>query len=169
MTPAESGSGLRYMQPIANVLAPLIAEAPGSLVPCTTDEIAALEALIAPHRLPAAYVEFLRYGGKQLAGVFRGVDFSYAIARLMREDSYRDILRMLRRFDKAAVIPDTMFVINEHLGSNFTYFDLGEGDDPPIYLWEEGEGGLDTAIREHDRFSSFVLTLAKNHVKFARR
>jgi hypothetical protein len=157
------------MQPAADALAPLIAEAPESLVPCTTDEIAALEALVAPHRLPAAYVEFLRYGGKQLTGVFRGVDFSYAIARRMRENGYREILRMLRVFDKAAVIPDTLFVINEHLGSNFTYFDLGEGDDPPVYLWEEGEGGLDTAIREHDTFSSFVLTQAKNHVKLARR
>jgi hypothetical protein len=39
------------------------------------------------------------------------------------------------------MIPDTLFVINEHLAANFTYFDLGEGDDPPVYLWEDSDGG----------------------------
>jgi hypothetical protein len=46
---------------------------------------------------------------------------------------------MLRVVDKAAMIPDTLFVINEHLAANFTYFDLGDGDDPPVYLWEDGD------------------------------
>jgi hypothetical protein len=94
-------------------------------VPCTAEEVAALDALVAPHHLPAAYVEFLRYGGKELAGVFHGL--------------------------------------------NFTYFDLTEGDDPPTYFWEEGDGGLESAVRDHDAFSSFVLTQAKLRIEFLRR
>jgi hypothetical protein len=169
MIPAEPGTrGLRYLQPVADVLAPVIAGASNTLVPCTAEEIAALEALVAPHHLPAAYLEFLRYGGKQLAGVFSGVDFSYALARRTRENGNREILRMLRVVDKTAVLSETCFVINEHLAANFTYFELGEADDPPVYLWEDGNGGLDTAIREHDTFSSFVLAQAKNSVKFGR-
>lgn len=170
MTGADPGAGgLRYLQPVADALSPLIAEAPGALVGCTDEEIAALEAWVAPHRLPAAYVEFLRFGGKDLAGVFHGLDFSYAMALALRAHGNRDILSMLRRRDQTAVLPDTVFVINEHLGSNFTYFDLTEGDDPPTYFWEEGDGGLDTAVREHDAFSSFVLTQAKLRLEFLRR
>jgi hypothetical protein len=169
MTAPDPGSGLRYLQPVVDTLAPLIAEAPGSLVPCSDDEIAALEALVAPHHLPAAYVEFLRYGGKDLAGVFHGLNFSYRMTFVLRKDGSRDIVSMLRRRDPAALLPDTVFVLNEHLGSNFTYFDLSEGDDPPTYFWEEGDGGLDTAVRDHDAFSSFVLTQAKLRVEFLHR
>jgi hypothetical protein len=170
MTGFDPATGrLRYLQPVAEVLAPVLATAPTTLVPCTPEEIAVLEALVAPNHLPAAYVEFLRYGGKQLANVFRGVDFSYGQARRMRENGNREILRMLRICDKDAELPETVFIINEHLAANFTYFDLGEGDDPPIYLWEDGAGGLDAAIQEHDTFAGFVLTQAQNSVKFGRR
>jgi SMI1/KNR4 family protein SUKH-1 len=163
-----SDAGLHYLQGVAEILAPAIAEAPGSLVACSDEEIAALEQLVAPHRLPAAYVELLRYGGKQLGPIFRGVDFSYRMALAQRSHGNRDILKMLRVWDKTAALPETLFVLNEHLGSNFTYFDLGEGDDPPVYLWEEGDGGLDTAVREHERFSDFVLAQAKNAMKIGR-
>jgi hypothetical protein len=167
--------GLRYLQAAAGVLAPLIAAAPATLVGCSDAEIAALEAMVAPHRLPAAYREFLRYGGKELAGVFGGVDFSYKMARILRASGNRDVLSILRRSDRAAMLPVTLFVLNEHLGSNFTWFDLGAGDDPPVYLWEEPESaaagphGLDTAIREHDTFSAFVLVQAQIKVEYLRR
>jgi hypothetical protein len=165
-----------YLQPVVDLLAPLIVAAPATLVGCSASEIAALEALVAPRRLPAAYVEFLRFGGKQLTGVFGGVDFSYRHARIMREHGNRDVASMVRRQDDDAVLPDSVFVINEHLGSNFTFFHLDAGDDPPIFLWEEGEsgarragGGLDTALREHERFSAFVLAQARTHVEYLRR
>ena len=167
--------GLRYLQAAADVLAPLIAAAPATLVGCSDAELAALEAMVAAHRLPAAYREFLRYGGNDCAGMFSGVDFSYNMARILRASGNRDILSMLRRSDRAALLPVTVFVLNEHLGSTFTYFDLGAGDDPPVYMWEEPESaaagphGLDTAIREHDSFSAFVLAQARIKVEFVRR
>jgi SMI1/KNR4 family protein SUKH-1 len=169
MTPPDPGPSLRYLQPIADMLAPALAVATATLVPCSADEITALEALVAPHRLPAAYREFLAYGGKQLAGVFGSVDFSYALVWTEREHGNRDIRRMLEAWDRNAVLPESVFVINEHLGSSFTYFDLGEGDDPPVYFWEEGSGGLDTAVREHDTFSAFVLIHAQRWMKLASR
>jgi len=67
-------------------------------------------------------------------------------------------------------------VLNEHLGASFTFFQLDAGDDPPVYLWEERDldagrpgGGLDTAIREHERFSAFVLAQARIHVEHLHR
>jgi hypothetical protein len=173
---ATAAPRYRYLQPVVDLLAPLIVAAPATLVACSASEIAALEALAAPYRLPAAYVEFLRFGGKRLAGVFGGVDFSYRHAWVMREHGNRVVASMLGREDKDAVLPDTVFVINEHLGSNFTFFHLDAGDDPPVYLWEEGAleagragGGLDTAVREHERFSAFVLAQAQIHVEYLRR
>jgi hypothetical protein len=76
---------------------------------------------------------------------------------------------MLRRLDEQALLADTVFVINEHLGSNFTYFELDAGDDPPVYFWEEGEGGLETAIRERGSFSAFLLAEARVSIKLWRR
>src|SRR5262245_14044844 len=160
---------LRYLQPVVDVLAPAIVRAPATLAGCSDDEVAALEALVAPHRLPAAYREFLVFGGKRLAGVFGGVDFSYRHALIHRTHANRDVLRMLRVADKQAVMPDTLFVLNEHLGSNFTYVHLDAGDEPPVYFREEGNGGLATAIREHDSFSAFVLVQASITMRLARR
>lgn len=36
-------------------------------------------------------------------------------------------------------IPDTAFVFAMHQGCAFVFFRLGEGDDPPVYLFEEVE------------------------------
>jgi hypothetical protein len=72
---------------------------------------------------------------------------------------------MIRPWDKAAVLPRELFVLNEHFGSNFTFVRIDEGNDPPVYFWEEGEGGLNVATREHDTFSAFLLDLVQRHIK----
>ena len=77
---------------------------------------------------------------------------------------YRDIVAMIRSWDKEVMLPPELFVLNEHFGSNFTFVRLDEGDDPPVYLWEEGEGGLDVATREHDTFSAFLTDLVQKHI-----
>jgi hypothetical protein len=159
---------LRYLQPVADLLAPMIDAAPATLVGCNSFQIQALEGLVAPYRLPASYVEFLRFGGIKLGRLFNLVNLSYAQAWLIRSHPL-EIVRLLRRLDKGALLPDTVFVVNEHLASNFTYFELDAGDDPPVYLWEEGEGGLETAIREHDSFSAFLLATATVSIELWRR
>jgi hypothetical protein len=87
------------------------------------------------------------------------VDISYEMTWALLSHDYRDILTTIRPWDKAVALSRDLFVLNDHSGSNFTFVRLDEGDDPPVYLWEEGERGLEVATREHDTFSAFLLEL----------
>jgi hypothetical protein len=135
-----------------------------SVVPCTEQEIAAMAARLPGGRMPEAYRELLAYGGRKLGGVYAGIDISYEMSWALLSHDYRDILAMIRPWDKEVVLPPDLFVLNEHFGSNFTFVRLDEGDDPPVYFWEEGEGGLDVATREHDTFSAFLTDLVQKHI-----
>jgi SMI1 / KNR4 family (SUKH-1) len=133
---------------------------------CTVQQVAAMEALLpASHRLPGAYREFLLYGGESLLDVFNGLDISYQMSWSLLSHGKRDIIKMLRTWDPNPVLPPELFFVNEHLGSNCTFFKLSEGDDPPIYFWEEGEGGLECAVRQYDRFSAFLLDLIRKSIR----
>jgi hypothetical protein len=135
-----------------------------SVVPCTEQEVAAMAARIPGGRIPDAYRELLAYGGRKLGGVYGGIDISYEMSWALLSHDYRDIVAMIRPWDKDVVLPPELFVQNEHFGSNFTFVRLDEGDDPPVYFWEEGEGGLDVATREHDTFSVFLIDLVQKHI-----
>jgi hypothetical protein len=107
----------------------------------------------------------LAYGGRKLGGLYGSVDISYEMTWALLSHDYRDIVTMIRPWDKEVALPPELFVLNEHLGSNFTFVRLDEGDDPPVYVWEEGEGGLEVATREHDTFSAFLLELIQKHIR----
>lgn len=142
----------------------------GPVVPCSREDVDALQAMLpAPYKLPAAYVELLLYGGRSLAGVFQGIDFSFEMAKALLEHGNRDIVRMLQASAPGATLPPDVLVISEHQGSNFTYVRLTEGDDPPVYFWEEGEGGLETSVCEHPTFSAFVTKAVKDHIAYGVR
>ncbi|WP_017660524.1 SMI1/KNR4 family protein [Baaleninema simplex] len=89
------------------------------IIPCTLEEIAELEvSLSPPYKLPAAYKEFLLYGGKEMAGLFYMIDFSYNMAKLLAKTHYRDVIRMLRFWEGKDNLASEIFVLNENLGSN---------------------------------------------------
>ena len=135
-----------------------------SVVPCTEHEIAAMAAHLPGGRVPEAYRELLAYGGRKMGRLYERIDISYEMTWALLRDDYKDVLAMIRPWDKGVVLPPKLFVLNEHFGSNFTFVRLDEGDDPPIYLWEEGDGGLEAATREHDAFSAFLLDLVQKHI-----
>lgn len=155
----------KYIQAAIDALEHWDGFAKEPVVPCTEQEISAMAAQLPPQRIPEAYRELLVYGGRKLGGVYGAVDISYEMTWTLLSHGYRDIVAMIRPWDKDVVLPAHLFVINEHLGSNFTFVRLDEGDDPPVYLWEEGEGGLEVATREHDTFSAFLLQLVQQHVR----
>ena len=126
---------------------------------CTEVEVAELEALLSsPYKLPAAYKEFLLYSGRKMADFFKCCDISYGTSKGLIEDGYQDIIDMLigSGGEEDYLDPD-VFVIAEHLGANMYYFKLTEGDNPPIYYWDEGEGGLEASTVYSDAFSNFLL------------
>jgi hypothetical protein len=155
----------KYIQPAIDAFEGWPGSAGESVVPCTAQEIATMAARLPGGRIPEAYRELLAHSGKKFGGVYGGFDISYEMTWALLSHDYRDILTMIRPWDKAVVLPRELFVLSEHFGSNFTFVRLDEGNDPPVYFWEEGEGGLEVATREHDTFSAFLLELVQKHLR----
>ena len=63
-------------------------------------------------------------------------------------------------------IPPDLLVIETvvHCG-NYTYLLLSEGDNPPVYFWEEGEGGLEFSEKLANSFSDYFLKEIKTKAK----
>jgi SMI1 / KNR4 family (SUKH-1) len=149
---------IQYIQPAIDALERWPRFSSAQVVGCTADDIAALEALLPDClRLPAAYREFLSYGGRKMARVFRAVDISYEMAWALLSERNEPILAILDPRKQGKVLPADLFAINEHFGDNFTFLKLSEGEDPPVYLWEDGS--LEDAVREHETFSGFLHQL----------
>ena len=130
-------------------------------IPCTLEEVEALESILPhPYKLPTAYKEFLLYGGRKIGNLTELNCLSYEIAKIFLENKYRSIMCMLEADDKNARLPSDIFVISEHGGYNFTYFLLTEGENPPIYWWEEGEGGLEFSQKDV-YFSEYLKKLIR--------
>ena len=140
------------------------------LIPCTEEEIEELEALLPESfSLPGALKEFLTVGGHKIGRLFNSVDFSYRIIRLYLEKGHGDILRMLKPYTSDPRLPQDILILNEYSGESFTYLLLSEGDDPKVYFWEEGEGGLEDAEQEAESFSKFLLQQVENYVRRVER
>ena len=47
-----------------------------------------------------------------------------------------------------AHVPADMFMLDDHLTAGFVHLQLSEGDNPPIYSWDENYYGESEAIRK---------------------
>ncbi|WP_017662969.1 SMI1/KNR4 family protein [Baaleninema simplex] len=130
------------------------------IVPCTLEEVTELEKLLfPPYKLPAAYKEFLLYGGRKMAGLFSMKDFSYSYAKSMLEEHYEEVIDVLQAWEEEEgkdYIDPEIFVLEEYLASNITYFKLTEGENPPVYFWKEGGRGLGDSKVKYKTFSDFL-------------
>ena len=122
---------------------------------CTGEDLTLLEKLFpASYKLPTSYEEFLMFGGKRMAHFLGDPLFSY-FSLLEIVNAKYSLLK--KDFDLAEDIWDEgILIIDEHLSSNFFFIRLSEGDDPPVYFWEE-EGNINDALKHSDHFSGFFL------------
>ena len=152
----------KYLTEVIILFEKYLKEFGGQVVPCTHEEVNILESMLPqPYRLPAAYKEFLLYGGKEMADLFNLADISYQIAKFWLEHR-EEIFDIIYGEDSDAQLPPDMFVIEEHLGGSVGYFRLTEGEDPPVYYWYEGDqGGLEVAQKDHDSFSDYLINLIR--------
>ena len=137
----------------------------GQVIPCTEAEVNELESMLPDsYHLPIAYKEFLLYGGKEMGDIFNVVDFSYGMARILLKNQYQSIYKMVKWEEEPGwKLPENIFAMNNHLSANFHYFWLTDGENPPIYWWEEDEGSLKEASRkEADSFSEFLMGVIKD-------
>ena len=137
----------------------------GEVIPCTETEVNELESMLPkPYHLPEAYKEFLLYGGHRMADVFNGYEASYRVVKKIASSQNQEIIRMVQLEDipDKKELPADLFVIEEvHHCGNFTYLLVTEGENPPVYFWEEGEGGLEYSRELANCFSNFLMMRIK--------
>lgn len=102
----------------------------------TDEDIVELEKY-AGAKLPAVYEQFLKQLGRSAGELFRGSDYSVSQRFGLRLREHAEDL--LRRTGASFALPRSAFVFLMHQGYQFTYFDLDQGDDPPVYYYLEGD------------------------------
>lgn len=138
-----------------------------SIQGCTDNEIYKLERFLPDNlKLPAAYKEFLSYGGKKMNGIHYEIDFSYDLVYLILRTKYKDVYRCFRNWvDDSFQLPEDFFVIFLYNSNDCIYYiKLIEGDNPPVYYWaDELEGGLEKSVKEYESFSDFIKEQIRIH------
>jgi hypothetical protein len=130
-------------------------------VGCSDAEIEHLEASLSDgYKLPAAYKEFLKAGGHQFGRLFcwKLMDYDLVLdfVETKNQSWARYVLEQPKAFDSK------VFIFQDSgNGSGFLYFNLDEGDDPPVYLFIEPMVRFHEARLECAHFSEYLLDFVK--------
>lgn len=119
------------------------------LLPCTEEQIHSLERQYGL-TLPMAYKEFLLWGGVYAAGLLEGSNGFFDDLSELREGAEK----LLERNEFPEPLPKDAFVFLMHQGYVFWFFTASEGDDPPVYSYEEGEAAVPYARVPFKKLSS---------------
>jgi hypothetical protein len=108
--------------------------------------------------LPAVYGRFLGRLGRSAGDFLRGSDFLYPDL-LPLKDYARELLE---EDEAASALGPEHFVFLMHQGYQFLYFDATEAEDPPVYLYLEGEG---EPVQVADSFSAWLETAVEEEIE----
>ncbi len=131
-----------------------------SLVECTAADIAAIEHRFAI-KLPGCYVYFLETMGRDPASFLSGTDFTFPELLDFREQAKE--LLIYDAIDFA--LPTDAFVVLFHGGYVFAFLHCNDGDDPPIYLYEQG---VPQPRKVADSFSLWLHMLVDDDIAIER-
>lgn len=100
--------------------------------PCSEGEVAALEQQLGV-RLPAAYREFLLWMGHGAGAFLQGTDVFYDVLPLTEAAQ-----ELLHEDGISAPLPSDAIVFYMAQGYQFMFMRATEGENPPIYFYNEG-------------------------------
>lgn len=121
--------------------------------PCNEDEISILKNLSPTKELPLTYLEFMYKAGNG-ADFLAGTDYSMKYILELKEWA----VELLGENNFSEKLSDNEFVFMMHQGYMFWYFNLDEGDDPPVFLYDESLD-LTEFKKVSDTFSKFLISL----------
>lgn len=150
----------QYINETIKLLEEFLAEYGGTAVPCTIEEVEQLESMLPnSYRLPAAYREFLLYGGRKISHFYKEDSrFDYKMANFSVKNERRLVNKMMHSWDSTKEeLPDDTYVLSSYMTSYFNFFKLTEGDNPPVYEWsEEEELGIEAIEKKNNSFTDFI-------------
>lgn len=130
------------------------------IIPCSVDEVVHLEKKL-KITLPSAYKEFLLWMGHSGAEFLRGSDCFYK--NLLQLKNWA--VELLEENNFPETLPSEAFVFFMHQGYQFGFFKLTEGDDPPIYYYNEVDHKK-TFELSYINFSEFLSTEIEARINF---
>lgn len=101
---------------------------------CSDADIRQVDSLV-DAKLPTAYKEFLKAMGRGAGAFLTGTDLFFP--KLLELRGWAETL--LSRTGSPFTLPPDSFVFLVHQGYQFMFFGLGQGDDPAVLHFEEGE------------------------------
>lgn len=116
----------------------------------TDDEIREIQTDQGLESLPVCYQEFLRCMGRCAGHLLIGTDVFYPALLGIKAD----VLDLLRENAVSNLIGDDAVVIGMHQGYQAYWLETASGDDPAVYLYQEGETGIS---KKWASFSAFLL------------
>ena len=149
----------QYIKDTVKLLEKFIEKHGGKVVSCTQEEIDKLESMLPDsYKLPAAYKEFLLYGGKEIGQFYEpGSRFDYERALNYVKSGRGSAISLLKQYEANPQLPDDIYVLTTYMSSFFNFFKLTEGENPPVYQWlEEDEVGTEAIVKAHDSFTDFI-------------
>jgi SMI1-KNR4 cell-wall len=154
----------KYLKEFLIIFEEFLALTGEKVIPCTSTEVDVLESMLPhPYRLPLAYKEFLLYGGHRMGSLTSAAELDYRGAEIQLEIGYHeDFFPRVYGSNENGRIPSDIFLIMEHQSYYYQFFLLTEGEDPPVYSWEKGKGGLVECDKFADSFSDFLWFNLKN-------
>lgn len=94
--------------------------------------------MLCKHPLPKTYKDFLLNMGKSAGSYMKGSSVFYDEIFILKEGA-----KELLEENNFKEIPENSFVFWMHQGYQMAFFNLDEGDNPPVYYFCEGENQVD--------------------------
>lgn len=116
------------------------------------EQMKALHSIAMGENLPKAYIEFMTVMGNGTEGKYMAGDSCF-----MNEiyDLKQGAIELLEENESKNVLTDDDFVFWMSQGCMFCFFKLSEGDNPPIYFYNES--GEDKFIKVADSLVEFLI------------
>ncbi|MFB6366110.1 SMI1/KNR4 family protein [Paenibacillus elgii] len=128
------------------------------LISCDENDMIQLTQLVADRKLPEAYLKFIKCAGRGYI-MFNGSDYS-----IKDIEKFKDLkvgaLELLEECGYNKKIGDDQFVFMGHQGYMYWFFNFNDGDNPPVYFFEESYDESNTEsefIKLSDTFSEFLI------------
>lgn len=123
-----------------------------AMKPCNNDEILMLQKLAKGFKLPEAYMEFMeKMGGGTAKQYMRGE--SCYIDEI--NDLKKGAVELLEENDSILSLAENEYVFWMSQGCMFCFFKIDEGDNPPVYFYNEA--GEDKFIKIANKLSEFLV------------
>jgi len=125
---------------------------------CDTNDMMQITIMVGDKKLPEAYLKFMECAGRGYV-MFKGSDYSISDMESFKELK-EGALEVLEECNFKKRINDDQFVFMGHQGYMYWLFNLNDGDNPPVYFFEESYDEVYTQgdfIKLSDTFSEYLI------------